>query len=157
MIAETSKLIENSAYGIQLIDKSKFQITHFVDERKVDQKFNSPKFRTYDIVDEKIYKINIAKRKIVHDEPILVGFTVLNNRKQRMLEFRYLFLGRIMRPRSFRAIEMDTDFFYMALTENDLHECFTEAANARKRKAFSRTRRLLSTICLTEISNSKLL
>ena len=108
LIAETSKLIGNSAYGIQLINNSKFQNTFFVDERKVDQKINSLKFRTYDIVDEKIYEINMAKRKIVHDEPILVGFTVLNNGKQRMLEFRYDFLGRIMRPRSFRAIEMDT-------------------------------------------------
>ena len=79
VIAETSKLIGNSAYGIQLINKSKIQNTLFVDERKVDQKINSPKFRTYDIVDEKIYEINMAKRKIVHDEPILVGFTVLSN------------------------------------------------------------------------------
>ena len=46
VIAETSKLIGNSAYGIQLINKSKFQNTLFVDERKVDQKINSPKFRT---------------------------------------------------------------------------------------------------------------
>ena len=85
VIAETSKLIGNSAYGIQLINKSKFRKTLFVDERKVDQKSISPKFRTYDIVDEKINKINMAKRKIVHDEPILVGFTVLKNGKQRML------------------------------------------------------------------------
>ena len=48
-----------------------------------------------------------------------------------MLEFRYVFLGQIMRPRPFRAIEMDTDSFYMALTENDLHECFTEAAKTQ--------------------------
>ena len=128
VIAETSKLIGNSAYGIQLINKSKFHNTLFVDERKVDQKINSPKFRTYDIVDEKVYEINMAKRKIVHDEPFLVGFTVLNNGKQRILEFRYDFLSRIMRPRSCRAKEVDTDSFYMALTENDLHECFTEAA-----------------------------
>ena len=131
VIAETSKLIGNSAYGIQLINKSKFQNTLFVDERKFDQKINSPKFRSYDIVDEKIYEINMAKRKIVHDEPILVGFTVLNNGKQRMLEFRYDFLGRIMRPRSFRVIEMDTDSFYMALTENDLYECFNEVAKSQ--------------------------
>ena len=131
VIAETSKLIGNSAYGIQLINKSKFQNTLFVDERNVDQKINSSKFWTYDIVDEKIDKINMAKRKIVQDEPILVGFTVLNNGKQRMLEFRYDFLCRIMRPRSFRVIEMDTDSFYLALTENDLQECFTEAAKTQ--------------------------
>ena len=43
----------------------------------------------------------------------------------------YDFLGRIMRPRSFRAIEMDTDSFYMALTENDLYECFNEVAKSQ--------------------------
>ena len=80
---------------------------------------------------KKYTKLTWLKEKIVHDEPILVGFTVLNNGKQRMLEFRYDFLGRIMRPRSFRAIEMDTDSFYMALTENDLFDCFTEAAKTQ--------------------------
>ena len=35
VIAETSKLIGNSAYGIQLISKSKFQNTLFVDEKKL--------------------------------------------------------------------------------------------------------------------------
>ena len=69
VIAETSKLIGNSAYGIQLINKSKFQNTLFVDERKVDQKINSPKCRTYDIVDEKIYEINMAKRKLYTTNP----------------------------------------------------------------------------------------
>ena len=82
-------------------------------------------------MDEKIYEITMAKRKIVHDEPLSVGFAVLNNGKQRMLEFRYNFLGRIMRPRSFCAIEMDTDSFYMSLTENDLFDCFTEAAQTQ--------------------------
>ena len=86
-------------------------------------------------MDEKIHEINMAKRGIVHDEPILVGFTVLNNGKQRMLEFRYDFLGRIMRPRSFRAKEMDTDSFYMALTENDLYDCFIEAAKTQMQES----------------------
>ena len=40
VIAETSKLIGNSAYGIQLINKAKFENTLFVDEKKVDQKVN---------------------------------------------------------------------------------------------------------------------
>ena len=50
-----------------------------------------------------------------------------------MLEFRYDFriFVRILRPRSFRAIEMDTDSFYMALTETDLPESFTEVAKTQ--------------------------
>ena len=38
VIAETSKLIGNSAYDIQLINKSKFQNTLFVDEKKLIKK-----------------------------------------------------------------------------------------------------------------------
>ena len=45
-------------------------------------------FRSYDVVDDKKYEIHMAKKKIVHEEPILVGFVVLNNARQRMLEFR---------------------------------------------------------------------
>ena len=33
-----------------------------------------------------------------------------------------------MRPETFRAMEMDTDSFYRALTENSLYECFTDMA-----------------------------
>ena len=82
-------------------------------------------------MDEKIYGNNMTKRKIVHDEPILVGFTELNNGIQRMLELRYDFLDRIVRPRPFRATEMETDSFYMALTENDCYDGFTEVAKTQ--------------------------
>ena len=84
-------------------------------------------FRSYDVVDDKIYEIHMAKKKIVHEEPILVGFIVLNNARQRMLEFRLNFLGRIMPPKTSRVIVMDTDS-YMALTEKSLYECFTNVA-----------------------------
>ena len=124
VIAETSKLLGNSAYGIQLINKSKFENTVFADKETVVRKINSNLFKSYDEIDGNLFEMKMFKKKIVHNEPITVGFAVLNNAKQRMLEFRYDFLGVIMRPSTFRLIEMDTDSLYLALNETDLEECF---------------------------------
>ena len=76
----------------------------------------------------------MAKRNLLNDEPNLMGFIVLNNAKQQMLEFRYNFLGRIMQPKVFCAMEMDTDFRYLALTESSLYGSFTKMAETERKK-----------------------
>ena len=70
----------------------------------------------------------MSKKTTGHDEPIIVGFVTLNNVKQQMLEFKYDFLGRVARPLTNRAIEMDTDLMYLALTESTINECMTAEA-----------------------------
>ena len=82
VMAETSKLIGKSVYGFRLINKSKFEDTLVVDEMKVDQKRMSPKFRRDNVLDDKMYKMHMAKKKIVDDEPTFVKFVVLNKAKQ---------------------------------------------------------------------------
>ena len=39
----------------------------------------------------------MSKKTTTHDEPIRVGFVALKNAKQRMLEFKYDFLGSVLR------------------------------------------------------------
>ena len=48
VIADTSKLLGNSAYCIQLMNKAKFEQTDFTDNRNVSKKINSPRFKSYD-------------------------------------------------------------------------------------------------------------
>ena len=40
-----------------------------------------------------------------------------------MLEVKYDFIGRILRPLTNRAIEMDTNSMYLALTGSTFNEC----------------------------------
>ena len=49
-----------------------------------------------------------------------------------MLEFCEEFMGRIMRRKTFRAKEMDTD----SLTENSLYEYFIDNAKAQVKEIF---------------------
>ena len=106
----------------------------------LDKIINSTNFRKYNVVDDKTYKIHKTKEKIVHNEPILFEFVVLKNAKHRMLEFCYNLLGIIMRPKILRAIEMDTESFCMALTENISRECFTDMdIEEMKKKLISTT------------------
>ena len=44
------------------------------------------------------------------------------------LEFKYEFLGRILRPLTNRGIEMDADSIYLALTESTINKCMTAKA-----------------------------
>ena len=45
-----------------------------------------------------------------------------------MLEIKYNFLGRVLRPLTNRAIETDTDSMYLALTESTINKCMTAEA-----------------------------
>ena len=96
VIAETTKLIDNNAYGIQLSNKDKIEHPLTFDEMKVDRYINFPKSRNYGFVDEKTHPKRIAK-KIGHIESILVGILEFNNAKDQMLDFCFDFLGRTQR------------------------------------------------------------
>lgn len=132
--AESAKLVGNSAYGIQIMNKAKFEDTLYVDNKNVYKKLNSPRFKAYDFVNQKLSEVKMFKKKIKHNEPIIVGFTALNNAKQRMLEFKYDFLGALMRPLTCRAIEMDTDSMYIAISETTFEECLTADASIKLNK-----------------------
>ena len=68
----------------------------------------------------------MSKKTTCHDEPIIVGFGTLNNAKQRMPEFKYDFIGRLLRSLTNRAIEIDTG----SMTESTKNERMTaEACN----------------------------
>ena len=63
-----------------------------------------------------------------HDEPIIVGFIIFNNAKQRRLYFKPNFLGLILRCLTSQIIETDTDLMYLALTGSLINECLSAEA-----------------------------
>lgn len=55
-----------------------------------------------------VYELHKAKRRIKFDLPVMIAFFVYAYAKQRLLEFFYDFLARVMKPADFELIEMDT-------------------------------------------------
>ena len=74
-------------------------------------------FKTLNELPEEIYEVELNKTLIIHKEPLIVGFFILQNAKLTMLQIKYNFFCD---PNKYELIEMDTDSLYIALSEEKL-------------------------------------
>ena len=68
-------------------------------------------------------KLNSRDAQIEHQEPIIVGFFILQYANLRILELYYNFFARFCDVNQFEELEMDTDSLYLALAEKKLEDC----------------------------------
>ena len=126
VIAETMKLLSNSSYGYQIMDRSKHTETKYLDEVKINRAINSTFFKQLRYIDDSLYEVELVKAQIEHREPIVVGFFILQYAKLRMLELYYNFFQKYCDQSKFEEIEMeDTDSLYLAIAEN-ISDCITQ-------------------------------
>ena len=92
--AETMKLLGNSSYGCQIMDRSRHTETKYLNDKKTQKAINEKMFKRLNNVSKEIYEVELAKSKIEHREPIIVGFFILQYAKLRMLELYYNFFDR---------------------------------------------------------------
>ena len=123
VVAETMKLLANSSYGYQIMDRSRHTVTKYLSDEKLHAAINSKLFKKLDHVNNSLYEIELAKAQIEHREPIIVGFFILQYAKLRMLELYYIFFTRFCDVNKFEELEMDTDSLYLALAEKKQEDC----------------------------------
>ena len=123
VVAETMKLIANSSYGYQNMDRSRHTVTKYLSDEKTHAAINSKLFKRLDHMNSSLYEIELAKAEIEHKKPIIVGFFILQYAKLRMLELYYNFITRFRDVNKFEELEMDTDSLYLALAEKELEDC----------------------------------
>ena len=82
----TMKLLANSSYGYQIIDRSRHTVTKYLSDQKTHAAINSKLFKRIDPINISLYEIELAKAQIEHKEPIIIGFFILQYAKLRMLE-----------------------------------------------------------------------
>ena len=126
VIAETMKLLSNSSYGYQIMDRSKDTVTKFLDEKKTNRAINSAFFKQLRYINDSVYEVELVKAQIEHREPIIVGFFILQYAKLRMLELYYNFFQKYCDQNKFEELEMDTDSLYLALAENNIPDCIKQ-------------------------------
>ena len=95
VVAETLKLLTNSSYGYQIMDRSRHTVTKYLSHEK-HAAINGKLFKKLDHVNNSLYEVELAKSQIEHKEPIIVGFFVLQYAKLRMLELYYDFFTRLL-------------------------------------------------------------
>ena len=74
VVAETMKLLGNSSYGYQIIDRRRHTLTKYLADEKTHAAINSKLVKKLDHVNNSLYEFELAKAMIEHKEPIIVGF-----------------------------------------------------------------------------------
>ena len=122
VVAETLKLLGNSSYGYQIMDRSRHTITKYLNDEKTHKAINESLFKRLNTVEKDLYEVELLKSTIEHREPIILGFFILQYAKLRMLELYYNFFDEFCDLNKFEELEMDTDSLYLALAEENLYD-----------------------------------
>ena len=91
VVAEIMKILGNSSYGFQIMDRSRHTITKYLNDEKTHKAFFEPLIKRLNTVQKELYEIELLKSTIEHKQPIIVGFFILQYAKLRMLELYYKF------------------------------------------------------------------
>ena len=117
------KLLANSSYGYQKMDRSRHTITKYLNDEKAHKAINSKFFKKLNHLDNNLYEIESVKGDVEHKEPIIVGFFILQYAELRLLELYYSFFQTFCDFNSFEEMEMETDFPYLAVAHDSLEDC----------------------------------
>lgn len=123
ILALTSKLIGNSAFGSNLMRKQKHTDTCYSkEEKKINEMINNRRFISLTELDEGYCEISMKKKKILMDIPITIGYVILQNSKLRLLSYYYDFIDKYIDRSDFELIQCDTDSLYIAFSDPDINK-----------------------------------
>ena len=71
VLAETMKLLGNSSYGYQIMDRSTHTETKYLNDEKTHKAINGKLFKRLHSVSKELYEVELVKSKIEHREPML--------------------------------------------------------------------------------------
>ena len=84
VVVETMKLLANSSYGYQIMDRSRHTVKKYLTDEKTYSAINSKMFKRLNHIADQLYEVELVKSDIEHREPIIVGFFILQNAKLRL-------------------------------------------------------------------------
>ena len=61
VVAETIKLLANSSYGYQIMDRSRHIVTKHLSDEKTDGAMNTKFFKRLDNINDQLYEVELAK------------------------------------------------------------------------------------------------
>ena len=94
IIADTMKLLGNSAYGKTVTNIDRHRNVRYCTEVGASLLINNKRFRQLDVVTDDAYEVTASKVRLTYDLPLHIGFFVYQYAKLRMLQFYYDFVDR---------------------------------------------------------------
>ena len=121
-LVDVAKLKGNSFYRKMIEDLGRHKSTKFTrEERSVDKALRPPFFDNLEEIGG-AYEIKEVKRSVMIKRPYQCGIAVYELAKLRILEFYYDFLDKYFSRQDFELCYMDTDSFYLAMSDDSLDE-----------------------------------
>jgi len=135
-IADTMKLIGNSAFGSMIMNKAKHKQVYYVKGfEHASKAANDELFEKLSEIGSDYYEVESFKSKIELNLPVQIGYFILQLAKLRMLSFYYDFLDKFLERESFQLTQMDTDSLYFAISSDSLQECIKPSMKTTYEKA----------------------
>ena len=94
IIADTMKLLGNSAYGKTVTNIDRHRNVRYCTEVGTSLLINNKRFRQLDVVTDDAYEVTASKARLTYDLPLHIGLFVYQYAKLRMLQFYYDFVDR---------------------------------------------------------------
>ena len=94
IIADTMKLLGNSAYGKTVTNIDRHRNVRYCTEVGTSLLINNKRFRQLDVVTDDAYEVTASKARLTYYLPLHIGFFVYQYAKLRMLQFYYDFVDR---------------------------------------------------------------
>ena len=94
IIADTMKLLGNSAYGKTVTNVDRHRDVKYCTEGGTSTLISNKRFRQLDVVTDDAYEVTSSKARVTYDLPHHIGFFVYQYAKLRMLQFYYDFVDR---------------------------------------------------------------
>ena len=130
ILADSYKLLGNSAYGKTLEDLSRHKDVKYVTNSA--KLVNDPLFREQTVLGANMMEVSMAKRVVDWNLPNHIGFFVYQYAKLRMLDFYYSVVAKFIDDKDFQMAEMDTDSLYFSISGPSLDSVIKRA----KRREF---------------------
>ena len=123
VLANTFKLVGNSAYGKITMNKTKQTDTVYANGLHATHLMNRSRFKACAKVDDDLFEVELYKRKHVFNLPLHLGVFVYGYAKLRMCQWTHQFMQRYLHRDSYELVEMDTDSSYFGLARPTIDEC----------------------------------
>ena len=114
-MSNTFKILANSLFGVMMTRCEKLKDFKIVTkESQVDKQIKKPNFSCRNIINENLTILEMEKRSIIYNYPILIGSIILQNSKVHM--FNYLYKIYPLLFSNYKILYMDTDSIFSKLS-----------------------------------------
>ena len=73
VVAGTNKLLANSSYGYQIMDRSRHTVTKYLSDEKAHGTIKNKMYKRLRFINDQLYEVELVKSEVQNKEPIIFG------------------------------------------------------------------------------------